>query len=314
MFKKFLKFIGILLLFFILMIAVIFLFELKKADGNPTRATIGVLEKVADTVIEENEPIYILLLGVNENLKQSLTDTIMVLGYNPSTQKAFIISVPRDTFVGKSLLKATASDKINSLYSSKNPEKIMKEVSKITGIDINYYVTINNKALIKLVDVVGGVNFNVPINMNYDDKTQNLHIHLKKGEQLIDGKKAEQLLRFRHNNNGTTYPAEYGDNDYGRMKTQREFMMAVISKCLETRSIDEIKDMIGIAFENIKTNLSYSYILSYLVYAYNFNIENLELMQIPGASVYTNEVWVFRINESETEEMIANTIANFEGA
>ena len=59
--------------------------------------------------------------------------------------------------------------------------------------------------------------------MNYDDKSQNLHIHLKKGTQIIDGEKAEMLLRFRHNNNGTTYSTEYGDNDYGRMKTRKKF-------------------------------------------------------------------------------------------
>ena len=311
MLKKLLKFIGILFLVFIIMIGTLFLLELKKAEGNPTKATIGVLEKVADSVVE-TEPIYVLLLGMNDNLNQSLTDTIMVLGYNPDTQKAFIISIPRDTFVGNNLSKATASDKINSLYS-KNPKKIMDKVSEITGIAINYYVTINNAALIKMVDAIGGVEFDVPIDMNYDDKTQNLHIHLKKGQQLIDGKKAEQLLRFRHNNNGSSYPISYGDNDYGRMKTQREFMMAVVSKCLQSRNIDEIKEIVGIAFENIETNLSLSYILSYLVYAYNFNIANLELSQLPGKSVYTNEVWVFDFYKTETKQMIYNLLQEFNG-
>jgi LCP family protein required for cell wall assembly len=143
----------------------------------------------------------------------------MVLGYHPQTQKAFLISVPRDTFVGTNILQAKSSDKINSLYS-KNPKKLMNKVSEITGIELDYYVTVSSKALIELVDIVGGVEFDVPIDMNYDDKSQNLHIHLKKGTQLIDGKKAEQLLRFRHNNDGTSYSTEYGDNDYGRMKTR----------------------------------------------------------------------------------------------
>ena len=87
-------------------------------------------------------------------------------------------------------------------------------------MEIKYYVTIDNNVLIKLVDILGGVEFDVPVNMDYDDKTQNLHIHLKKGKQIINGKKAEMLLRFRHNNNGTSYSKEYGDNDYGRMKTR----------------------------------------------------------------------------------------------
>jgi len=289
MFKKLFKILGIILILFIIITTFMFLFELRKTGGNKTQATIGVLQKVANTVIE-NEPIYVLLLGVNDNLGQNLTDTIMVMGYNPKTGKAFILSVPRDTFIGKNISYASASDKINSLYSS-NPEKIMKKVEDITGIDLNYYVVINNKALIKIVDILGGVQFDVPIDMNYDDKSQNLHIHFKKGMQLIDGEKAEELLRFRHNNNGTSYSSEYGDNDYGRMRTQREFLLAIVKQCLETRSVDELSQIISVIFENLNTNLSLSYIVSYLISAYDFNIENLRLEQLPGKSVYSNQVW-----------------------
>jgi LCP family protein required for cell wall assembly len=215
MFKKILKFIGIVFLLFIIILGGLFLYELNQNDGNAAKATVGIFKKVvADKVVQE-KPIYVLLLGVNDNL----TDSIMVLGYHPQTQKAFLISVPRDTFVGTNILQAKSSDKINSLYS-KNPKKLMNKVSEITGIELDYYVTVSSKALIELVDIVGGVEFDVPIDMNYDDKSQNLHIHLKKGTQLIDGKKAEQLLRFRHNNDGTSYSTEYGDNDYGRMKTR----------------------------------------------------------------------------------------------
>lgn len=129
---------------------------------------------------------------------------------------------------GNSLSKAKPQDKINSIYSEKNPEKILSKVNEITGLSINYYVKVDNKALIKLVDILGGVEFDVPIDMNYDDKSQNLHIHLKKGVQVINGEKAEMLLRFRHNNNGTTYPVEYGDNDFGRMKTRKKFYYGCI--------------------------------------------------------------------------------------
>ena len=220
MFKKLIKFIGIILLFFVVIVDIMFLTELKKADGNPAKAAVSILKDVADNVTE-SKPIYVLLLGENKDLGQTLTDTIMCLGYNPKEQRAFIVSIPRDTFIGKSLGNARAQDKINSIYSEKNPKKMLDKVNELTGLDIEYYVTINNKALIKLVDIIGGVEFDVPIDMNYDDKSQNLHIHLKKGVQIIDGKKAEMLLRFRHNNNGTTYSQEYGDNDFGRMRTRK---------------------------------------------------------------------------------------------
>ena len=76
--------------------------------------------------------------------------------------------------------------------------------------------------------------------MKYDDPTQDLHIDLKAGVQMIDGEKAEQLLRFRKNNDGTSYPTEYGDNDTGRMRTQREFIMAVMNQTLKPENIFKI--------------------------------------------------------------------------
>ena len=222
MIKKILKFFGIILLFFIIIVDCMFLMELKKAEGNPAKAVVGIFKNVANNVTNA-EPVYILLLGKNSDLGQSLTDTIMCLGYNPEKQEAFIVSIPRDTFIGKNLSNAKPNDKINSIYSEKDPNKILKAVNGLTGLNIEYYVTIDNSALIKLVDIIGGVEFDVPIDMNYDDRSQNLHIHLKKGIQVINGEKAEQLLRFRHNNNGTSYSVEYGDNDFGRMKTREKF-------------------------------------------------------------------------------------------
>ena len=217
--KKILKLFGTILLFFVIIVDIMFLVELKKAEGNPAKAVAGIFKNVANNVTN-SEPIYILLLGQNKDLGQSLTDTIMCLGYEPVKQKAFIVSIPRDTFIGKKINKATPNDKINSIYSDKNPEKMLAKVNELTGLNMKYYIKVDNSALIKLVDILGGVEFDVPIDMNYDDKSQNLHIHLKKGKQTIHGKEAEMLLRFRHNNNGTSYSAEYGDNDFGRMKTR----------------------------------------------------------------------------------------------
>ena len=165
------------------------------------RQWFGVAKNVAESVTKL-DPIYVLLLGQNNDLGQSLTDTIMCLGYNPKDQEAFLVSIPRDTFIGKNLTGATPNDKINCIYNDDNPEKMLEKINELTGLDIEYYAKIDNDTLIELVDMIGGVEFDVPIDMNYDDRSQNLHIHLKKGLQLIDGEKAEQLLRFRHNNNG----------------------------------------------------------------------------------------------------------------
>ena len=86
--------------------------------------------------------------------------------------------------------------KINALYT-KGIDRILAKVNELTGLDLKYYMVVDNEALIKLVDVIGGVEFDVPINMNYHDDTQGLSIELSKGLQVLDGNHAEQLLRFR---------------------------------------------------------------------------------------------------------------------
>ena len=110
-----------------------------------------------------------------------MSDTIIVCYYSPKTQNVSMLSIPRDTYVKNENYKYSAYNKINSLYSGgKTPEKTVQAVNKITGLDIDYYILVDTEALIKLVDLIEGVYFDVPIDMNYDDDGQDLHIHLKK--------------------------------------------------------------------------------------------------------------------------------------
>lgn len=251
--------------------------------------------------------------GVSEDLESRLTDTIMVCSYNPKTQKASMLSIPRDTFIGKSKAKANSYDKINAVYSNKGPEKTMELVEEITGIDLEYYVVVNNQAVIDLVNAIGGVYFDVPINMNYDDKTQNLHIHLKSGYQKIDGDHAEQLLRFRHNNNGTSYPSEYGDNDYGRMKTQRDFMMEVAKQTLSLKNITHIKTIMTSIFQNVETNLTLENVFPYVPWAVSFDTANISSNQVVAKPQEYNKLSFVVCDEEETEKIVKELKNYLEG-
>ena len=247
-------------------------------------------------------------MGVSTDNGGKLTDTIIVGTYDPKNQKASLLSIPRDTFVGKNPSSGTGSDKINSLYQ-KGPEKTLEKVNELTGLDIKYYMVIDNQALIKLVDVIGGVEFNVPINMKYDDPSQKLHINLKQGLQTINGDKAEQLLRFRHGNKGETYPEEYGGNDYGRMRTQREFMIETVKQTVQAKNIFKVKDIIDIAYEYVETNLSISTIKDYVPYAVNINVDNIQSAVIPGGSYGPSTtpsypLWFFVADKKETAKLI----------
>lgn len=253
--------------------------------------------------VKNMEEFKVLVLGVSTDTSAVLTDTIIVASYDPKTQTASMLSIPRDTFVGKNESSATSYNKINALYQT-NIDKILSTVNEITGLDIEYYVVVNTEALIKLVDTIGGVEFDVPINMDYDDSSQNLHIHLKAGLQKLDGEKAENLVRFRHNNNGTSYPASYGDNDIGRMRTQREFITQVIKQTIQLKNITKIGEIMDIAYKYVKTNVDLSVAKDYIPYALEFNVENIQTGMLPGTTAKINGLWFYKYDKAETKELV----------
>lgn len=251
----------------------------------------------------------VLLMGVSTDQEGvSLTDTIMIASYNPNSQRAVLVSVPRDSFTGTNVKRAKASDKINAIYNlTKDPMETVDAVNELTGLDLKYYAIVQTEALIELVDALGPIEYNVPIDMDYDDPTQDLHIHLDAGVQQIDGEKAEQLLRFRKNNNGTTFPTEYGDNDIGRMRNQREFITAVVQQTVKLENITKLGSILDIASRNLITNVDFNALKDYLPYAVEFSTENLLTESLPGEVPdlsKTNGVSIFVVDEEETKQMI----------
>ncbi len=250
------------------------------------------------------DELRVLLLGVSTDTSAVLTDTIMVASYNPKTQKASLLSIPRDTYVGKNEATANSYSKINALYQT-SVDKILNAVNDLTGLNLQYYVVVNTEALIKLVDTIGGVEFNVPINMDYDDSSQDLHIHLKAGPQVLDGEKAENVVRFRHNNDGSSYPSSYGDNDVGRMRTQREFITQVIKQTIQLKNIGKIGEIIDIAYEYIETNITMSVIKDYIPYALEFSTENIQTGTLPGTNQKINGLWFLKADKAKSKELIS---------
>ena len=301
----------ILFLIIILLIICLGIFGYKThVNGGGVQGLLATLVGNDRETLEELEPIQFLLLGVSTDLGGKITDTIMVATYNPKDQTASLLSIPRDTYTGKDHSQGTPNEKINALYT-KGIDRILAKVNELTGLDLKYYMVVDNEALIKLVDVIGGVEFDVPINMNYHDDTQGLSIELSKGLQVLDGNHAEQLLRFRKNDDGTGYPAKYGSDDIGRMKTQRNFIMATAKQTLQAKNIFKIKDIIDIIYEYVETNISISNIKSYVPYAINFNVENLKSVVLPGTSVGPTQsgnlyapYWFILTNKTEAKKLV----------
>lgn len=296
--KKIIIAVSIILGIFLLL-GTVFGVYLLKAKGNVKEAVLNI----ATDIVGDQDPIFVLILGVSEDISAKLTDTIILCGYNPSTQKAFMLSVPRDTFVGKNPASANGYDKINAQFQ-KSAEKTVESVELLTGVDIDYYVIVRNISITSIFECFGSIDFDVPINMNYDDPTQDLHIHLKKGYQTLQPNQIEQLLRFRHNNDGTSYPSSYGDNDYGRMRTQREFIKAAMEQILSLQNVGKLKDLASMVYTNLQTNMSGYTVLDYVPHALKFSTSNLRSEQLPGQSAMINELWFYQASKSKTKDLL----------
>lgn len=301
-FGKFIRRIFLILFLLIVIFGILF-YKSVERNGGGVQGVLCTLFGQSVESLKELEPINVLLLGVSEDISVKLTDTIILCSYNPQKQTASMLSIPRDTFVGKSTTSAKGTDKINSLYS-KGVGKTVVAVEKLTGVSIDYYVVVNTNALIEIIDIVDGVEFDVPIDMKYDDPTQDLHIDLRAGNQLINGEKAEQLLRFRHNNDGSSYPASYGDNDFGRMRTQREFITATAKQTLDAKNLFKANTIVKTVFKNIETDMEKEDLYKYIPAVAGFNMENIVSKQLPGASEKCNGLWFFLHDKNKVKSVV----------
>lgn len=300
-FRKLLKVIGILLLILLILagIALGYIWYHVEKNGGGVQGLVSTFTGVNMEESKNMPPIYTLIVGTNEDN----TDTILIAGYSPRTQEVSLLSVPRDTFIGKNIKRGLAKDKINATYRLSGIDQLLKEVNTLTGLDIKNYVIVDTKGVIELVDAIGGVNFDVPIDMNYHDSSQNLSIEVKKGYQLLNGKNAEGVVRFRHNDNGTTYPYEYGIEDIGRNRTQREFFKAALKQTIQAKNITKMFELLDIYKKNVKTNLDMEYVKKYVPALTEFDPETIKSARIEGQDVNTT-AWFFEVNAKKLKEQI----------
>lgn len=308
--SKVLKKILLALLVILVVLACFITYKIQK-NGGGLQGVLLTLTGNNEEDLKDLDPIQVLVMGVSTDNGGKLTDTIILGTYDPKTQQSSLLSIPRDTFVGKSESSASAYDKINSLYQ-KSPQKTLDAVNKITGLDTKYYVVVDNQALIKLVDVIGGVDFYVPTNMKYTDTSQDLHIDLKEGMQRIDGNKAEQLLRYRHGDedkNGKYiggYSAEWGKDDIGRMRTQRTFIMETVKQTIKAKNIFKIREIIDIAYKYVETNIPIEVMKDYAPYAVNVDVEAMRSEYLPGESARlgSQQLWFYQVNKKEVQALV----------
>lgn len=251
--------------------------------------------------VRKNEPVNLLLMGVDIGDPKSKnandpkrTDTLMLVNYNPSTEEINMVSIPRDTLIiinGK-------NQKINAAHAIGGINYSIESVEKLLDIDVNYYGKVDYEGFRKIIDAIGGVDMKINNRMDYDDPTQNLSIHFKKGEVVhLDGKKAEEFFRWRKNNDGTGL----ANGDLGRIENQHEFMKNVIDKM--KNPVDAAK-VLPIIPEYVKTNMNPEEILKYTYIMARTQSDKLNIMTLKGDTGYINNISYFIYDEKQNSELL----------
>lgn len=270
---------------------------------------------------KQNDPINktLAVFGVDEEGLR--TDVIFVLNYNSETEKLRVISVPRDTkvdwtFEQQSIAQvrkgySVTTSKLNEMTSYGGIDHIrdltIPQIEDMLDIQIDNYVIITLDAFRKIVDAIGGVEVDVPVlngnGLHYDDNYQDLHIHLDPGVQVLDGKEAEGLVRYRKG---------YAEGDVGRIKTQQLFLEAFAKKVTSPGIITKLPNIINTVLETVSTDVKLSEVTSYLPYIKSMNAENLTFNIVPGEAQYINGKSYYVVDEAAIPSFIQEVFSDKE--
>lgn len=259
-----------------------------------------------------------LMVGFDQSNK--LTDVLMVGRVDTEQNKIKVISVPRDFYIDfsqepfKSIKKANpdikiAHCRINEIYINMGAKEeglqtLKQVIEALTGLTIDYMATINVSGFKEVVDIVGGVEFDVPERMYKMDPYQNppLRIDLKPGLQLLDGEKAQGLVRFRG----------YKMGDFQRIKVQQSFITALFHK-ITASSTEQMTSLIRQVFKMFKADFGIVVIMDYLNYFLDKDIAHVmstdNMITLEGYADSVNGASILRFDIEKNHEQVQELLA-----
>lgn len=222
-------------------------------QGGQTGPAVNVDDSQEVQGRQRREGVYnFVLLG--KDVGSGNTDSITVVSYDVPNKKVGMISIPRDTAVERTW---RSNPKINGAFYGAGPDVLKEEIEHTFGIPIDYYILVDLNGFVALVDELGGVEVNIPLDMNYDDPYQNLHIHFKKGTQTLSGQEAMEVVRYRHDNESSpNYHANQWYSDVQRGEMQRQVLTQLAKKVVSWNSVPKVMSFLDIFNKYVKTDLS----------------------------------------------------------
>lgn len=250
--------------------------DLPQAGSAPAAETPApTVKPTATPVSGRRESCYtFVILALDQSMANP--DTILVGRLDTEGGMLDVVSIPRDTLVNVSWGVKKISTILNQ--ERNDMDRFLEHLSDLVGFTADCYAIVNMKALEKLVDCIGGVYYNVPRDMDYDDPSQDLYIHIPKGEQHLSGEEAVKVLRYRNGNNGTGYP----NGDLGRIETQLDFMKAISTQFLNLGNIPNLSAVIDAFQENTQSNLSANNLAFFVREYLKLETDSVRFHTLPG--------------------------------
>lgn len=244
----------------------------------------------------------ILFLGVdasenpNDLWTGTRTDTIILVNIDPRTKSVNALSIPRDSKVY--LPKNNGVNKINAAHAIGGVEMTKKTVEDTLGVHIDKYIMVHDAAVKAIVDAMGGVDIYVEKPMRYHDYTAGLHINFTKGNQHLDGQKAVEYLRFRHDALG----------DIGRTQRQQWLLRSILTQLKQPSTITKIPDIISVAKKYVKTDMSFYEMTQYAGLAKHIDMDKIEIAMLPGAPNQKGYISYWILDPGKTQEVVNRVI------
>ncbi len=289
--NKGLKYLLYLLALMLVIVPTIFAFILfnssKHAFDDSFSHTDERQSKLRDSKVNAaKEPVSILFLGIDDSssrrengqsTEHSRTDAMILSTLNPDKHQIRLLSIPRDTL--SYIPKVGYFDKITHAHAYGGPESSMDAVKTELNVPVDYYVRINMDAFADTVDELGGIEYNVPYDLNEPNTKDKGRIKLKKGKQKLNGDEALAITRTRKQ-----------DSDLKRGERQMEVLKILFRKAQETNSLHKLDDIIEIVGKNSKHNLNYSEIRA-LATNYLANDVTIKSQQLKGENELLNGIY-----------------------
>lgn len=297
--KKYFITVGIILAAFLLVISIALLIYIN-TDYYKKQGPDTPLHRLLDRLASSDESFNVLLMGGDQVAGN--TDTIMLINYRPSDSGMSILSVPRDTKVN---IKGSVH-KINAAFPLGGIELASETVSKLLGTSIKYTVFIDTSTLKEVIDLLGGLDYYIPVDMIYSDPIQGLSINLKKGQQHLNGDKSLQFLRFRqpmqYNNEILQY---YDGSDLKRIDSQQSFLKEIIKQKANIKYIGKAKAVWDAVFGKLKTNITTAEVLKYAGGLGSIKSDNINNFRLPGMDSQESGGWYYILDGKQVSEIIS---------